>query len=107
ARWNPGGNEMIDHNAVVIASDGDMMEGVSSEASSLAGHLGLGKLIVFYDNNHISLDGPTSLSFSEDVGARYEAYGWHVQDLGENLELDNLESATRAAMDVEDQPSLV
>src|SRR5437764_5772902 len=107
ARFNRDAHELIDHHTFVIASDGDMMEGVSSEASSLAGHLGLGKLIVFYDNNHISLDGPTSLSFSEDVGARYEAYGWHVQDLGENLELDNLESATRAAMDVEDQPSLV
>jgi len=107
ARFNREGHELIDHHTFVVASDGDMMEGVSSEASSLAGHLGLGKLIVFYDNNHISLDGPTSLSFSEDVGARYEAYGWHVQDLGEDLELDNIESATRAAMDAEDQPSLV
>src|SRR3954468_4647898 len=107
ARFNRDGHEIIDHHTFVIASDGDMMEGVSSEASSLAGHLGLGKLIVFYDNNHISLDGPTSLSFSDDVGARYEAYGWHVQDLGEDLELDNIESATRAAMDAEDQPSLV
>jgi transketolase len=107
ARFNRDGHEIIDHHTFVVASDGDMMEGIGSEASSLAGHLGLGKLIVFYDNNHISLDGPTSLSFSEDVGARFEAYGWHVQDLGENLELDNIESATRTAMDVEDQPSLV
>jgi len=107
ARFNREGHEIIDHHTFVVASDGDMMEGIGSEASSLAGHLGLGKLIVFYDNNHISLDGPTSLSFSDDVGARYEAYGWHVQDLGEDLELDNIESATRAAMEVEDQPSLV
>jgi transketolase len=107
ARFNRDGHEIIDHHTFVVASDGDMMEGIGSEASSLAGHLGLGKLIVFYDNNHISLDGPTSLSFSEDVGARYEAYGWHVQDLGENLELDNIEAAARTAMDVEDQPSLV
>jgi transketolase len=107
ARFNRDGQEIIDHHTFAIASDGDMMEGVSSEASSLAGHLGLGRLTLFYDNNHISLDGPTSLSFSENVGARYEAYGWHVQDLGEDLDLDNIESATRAAMEVEDQPSLV
>jgi transketolase len=83
------------------------MEGVASEASSLAGHLGLGRLTLFYDNNHISLDGPTSLSFSEDVGARFGAYGWPVQDLGEDLALDRIESATREAMEVEDRPSLV
>jgi transketolase len=107
ARFNRDGHELIDHHTFVIASDGDMMEGVASEASSLAGHLGLGKLTVFYDNNHISLDGPTDLSFSEDVGKRYEAYGWHVQDLGEDLALDRIEQAARAAMDVEDRPSLV
>ncbi len=107
ARFNREGHEIIDHHTFAIASDGDMMEGVSSEACSLAGHLGLGKLTIFYDNNHISLDGPTDLSFSENVGARYEAYGWHVQDVGENLELDNLEQVTRAAMEVEDRPSLV
>jgi len=107
ARFNRGGHEIIDHHTFAIASDGDMMEGVQSEAASLAGHLGLGRLTLFYDNNHISLDGPTTLSFSEDVGARYEAYGWHVQNLGEDLELDNIESATRAAMEVEDRPSLV
>ena len=107
ARFNRDGHDIIDHHTFAVASDGDMMEGVASEASSLAGHLGLGRLTVFYDNNHISLDGPTSLSFSEDVGARFEAYGWHVQDLGENLELDNIEAATRAAMEVEDRPSLV
>jgi transketolase len=107
ARFNRDGHEIIDHHTFAIASDGDMMEGIGSEASSLAGHLGLGRLIVFYDNNHISLDGPTSLSFSDDVGTRYEAYGWHVQDLGEDLELDSLEAATRAAMEVDDRPSLV
>jgi len=107
ARFNRDGHEIIDHHTFGIASDGDMMEGVASEACSLAGHLGLGKLTLFYDNNHISLDGPTDLSFSENVGARFEAYGWHVQDVGENLELDNLEQVTRAAMEVEDRPSLV
>ncbi|HEY2602795.1 MAG TPA: transketolase [Thermoleophilaceae bacterium] len=107
AHFNRDGQEIIDHHTFAIASDGDMMEGIGSEASSLAGHLGLGRLTLFYDNNHISLDGPTDLSFSDDVGARYEAYGWHVQDLGENLEPDNIEAATRAAMEVEDRPSLV
>jgi transketolase len=107
ARFNRDGHELIDHHTFVVASDGDMMEGLGSEACSLAGHLGLGKLIVFYDNNHVSLDGPTDLSFSEDVGARFEAYGWHVQDLGEDLEIDNIESATRAAMEEGDRPSLV
>ena len=64
-----------------------MQEGVASEASSLAGHLGLGRLIVFYDDNHIQLAGQTTMAFSEDVGKRYEAYGWHVQNLGEDIEL--------------------
>jgi transketolase len=101
------GDELIDHHTFCIASDGDIQEGISSEASSLAGHLALGRLIVFYDDNHISIEGPTSLASSEDVGARYEAYGWHVQNLGENLALDRIEQAARAAMDVEDRPSLI
>ena len=75
------GNELVDHRTYVIASDGDMMEGVASEAASLAGHLGLGRLIVLYDDNRITIDGPTSLAFSENVSARYEAYGWEVQQL--------------------------
>ncbi len=107
ARFNRQGHKIVDHHTFCIASDGDMMEGIGSEACSLAGHLGLGRLTVFYDNNHISLDGPTNMSFSEDVGARFEAYGWHVQDLGEEIELDRIEEATRAAMEVEDRPSLV
>jgi transketolase len=107
ARFNRDGREIVDHHTFCIASDGDMEEGIGSEACSLAGHLGLGRLTLFYDNNHISLDGPTSMSFSDDVGARFEAYGWHVQDLGEDLELDRIERATREAMEVEDRPSLV
>jgi transketolase len=106
-RFNRDGHQLIDHRTFVIASDGDMQEGVASEASSLAGHLGLGKLTVFYDNNHIQLAGETSMAFSEDVGARYEAYGWHVQDVGENLGLDTLEEAVRAAGEVADRPSLI
>src|SRR5919107_4016718 len=79
----------LEHRTYVIASDGDLQEGVASEASSLAGHLGLGRLISFWDDNHISIEGDTALSFTEDVGARYEAYGWHVQNLGEDIGLDN------------------
>jgi transketolase len=107
ARFNRPGHEVVDHHTFVIASDGDIQEGVASEASSLAGHLGLGHLITFYDDNKVQLAGPTSQSFSEDVGMRYEAYGWHVQNVGEDLELDNLEEATRAAMEIEDRPSLI
>jgi transketolase len=99
--------DLIDHHTYVIASDGDIQEGVASEASSLAGHLGLGRLIVFYDNNHIQLAGETKMAFSEDVGKRYEAYGWHVQDVGEDLSVENLERATEEAKSVEDRPSLV
>jgi transketolase len=107
ARFNRDGHEIVDHYTFTIASDGDLQEGVASEACSLCGHLGVGRLIAFYDDNHISIEGETELSFSEDVGKRFEAYGWHVQNLGEDIELDNLERATRAAMEVEDQPSLV
>src|SRR5947209_5080059 len=108
ARFNhPDAGEIVDHHTFTIASDGDMQEGVCSEASSLAGHLGLGRLIAFYDNNHVQLAGPTSQSFSEDVAMRYESYGWHVQNVGEDLSVDRLEEATRAAMADEDRPSLI
>ena len=106
-RFNRDGHAIIDHHTFTIASDGDMQEGISSEAGSIAGHLGLGRLIAFYDDNHISIEGDTSLSFNEDVGARYEAYGWHVQRLGEDLALERLEQAARAAIAVTDQPSLI
>src|SRR3954452_23165593 len=96
----------LEHHTYVIASDGDMQEGIASEASSLAGHLGLGRLICFYDDNHISIEGDTALSFSEDVGARYEAYGWHVQHLGEDLALDRVEAAIEAAQ-ADERPSLI
>ena len=107
ARFNEEGHEIVNHYTFVIASDGDMQEGVASEASSLAGHLGLGHLIVFYDDNKIQLAGPTSQSFSEDVGKRYDAYEWHVQNVGEDLSLESLEQATRNAMAVADRPSLI
>jgi len=107
ARFNRDGQEIVDHHTYAIASDGDMQEGVASEASSLAGHLGLGRLTVFYDDNKIQLAGETKMAFSEDVGARYEAYGWHVQNLGEDIELDSVEQAIEAAHAVEGRPSLI
>jgi transketolase len=107
ARFNTGDNALIDHHTYVIASDGDIQEGVASETCSLAGHLGLGRLIAYYDNNHIQLAGETKWAFSEDVGKRFEAYGWHVQDVGEDLSVETLERATEEAKAVEDRPSLV
>jgi transketolase len=107
ARFNRDGHEIIDHHTFTIASDGDLQEGISSESGSLAGHLGLGRLIAFYDDNHISIEGDTALSFSEDVGARYEAYGWHVQHLGEDLSVERLEQAAQAAIEVAERPSLI
>ena len=79
AEFHREGSSIVDHRTYVICSDGDMQEGVSSEAASLAGHLRLGKLIVLYDDNGIQLDGPTAMAFSEDVPARFDAYGWHTQ----------------------------
>src|SRR3954467_3144298 len=106
-RFNRPGHQIVDHYTYTIASDGDMQEGVQSEAASIAGHLGLGQLVAFYDDNHISIEGDTALSFSEDVGKRYEAYGWHVQNLGEEIELDRIDEAIANAKDVTDQPSLI
>jgi transketolase len=107
ARFNRQGYDVVDNHTFTIASDGDMQEGVASEACSLAGHLGLGHLVAFYDDNKVQLAGPTSQSFSEDVGKRFEAYEWHVQNVGEDMSPDRLEEATRAAMAVQDRPSLV
>jgi transketolase len=107
ARFNRPDHEVVGHYTFVIVSDGDIQEGVCSEASSLAGHLGLGQLITFYDDNRIQLAGPTSQSFSEDVAMRYEAYGWHVQHVEDVNDLDQVEEVTREAMGVEDRPSLI
>jgi transketolase len=107
ATFNRGNLSLIDHRTWVVASDGDVMEGVASEASSLAGHLGLGRLNVLYDDNKISIDGPTSLSFSEDVGKRYEAYGWHVQRVEDGNDLEALDDAMTAAEQEEEHPSLI
>jgi transketolase len=107
ARFNRPGHEIVDHRTFVIASEGDLQEGISGEACSMAGHLGLGRLISFFDRNHISIEGDTNVSFSEDVGKRYEAYGWHVLNLGEDVELDSLQGALEEAIAVEDKPSLI
>jgi transketolase len=107
ARLNEPGHEIVNHYTFAIASDGDIQEGVASEASSLAGHLGLGKLVAYFDDNKIQLASPTSVVISEDVAKRYEAYGWHVENVGEDMSLERLEEATRTAMEIEDRPSLI
>ncbi len=107
ARYNQPGHDIIDHHTYVICSDGDMMEGVTAEAASLAGHLKLSKLICFYDFNSISLAASTNVAFSEDVGKRFEAYGWHVQYIEDGNDLDALESALKRAHQENGRPSLV
>ena len=107
ARYNRPGFDVIDHHTYVIASDGDMMEGVTSEAASLAGHLGLGKLIVLYDDNNISIDGSTSITFSEDVQARFRAYGWQVQSVTDGNDVDAILSAIATAKADVERPSLI
>ncbi len=107
AEFNRDGYPVFDYNTWVFASDGDVMEGVASEASSIAGHLGLGKLIVAYDDNRISIDGPTSLAFSEDVGKRYESYGWHVLRVDDGNDLEELDGAFTAAKEETERPSLI
>jgi transketolase len=105
-RYNRDGHEIVDHWTYCICSDGDLQEGVSGEASSIAGHLGLGRLICFYDDNHISIEGDTALSFSEDVGERYRGYGWHVQRFDDTWTLDDLRGAIREAR-ADPRPSMV
>ncbi len=106
-RFNRPGLDIVDHRVWGFCSDGDLMEGVSSEAASLAGHLRLGKLNFIYDNNHITIDGSTSLAFSEDVGMRFEAYGWHVQHVDDGNDLDAIHLALEAARREERRPSLI
>jgi transketolase len=106
ARFNLDGLNVVDHHTYVICSDGDMMEGVSGEAASLAGHLGLGKLIMCYDDNHITIEGNTSLAFGEDVCRRYEAYGWHTQAVEDANDLSALDRALDAAK-ADPRPSFI
>jgi transketolase len=107
ATYNRPDFNVVDHHTFVLCGDGDLMEGLSHEAASLAGTLKLGKLIVLYDDNLISLDGPTNWSFTEDVYKRFEAYGWHVQRVMDGNDLDGIEAAIAAAKAVEDKPSLI
>jgi len=107
ARYNRPGLEIVDHTTYVMCGDGDLMEGVSHEAASLAGTLGLGKLILLYDDNLISLDGPTDLSFTENVEERFAAYHWHVQRVADGNDLEAIEKALDAARAVKDKPSII
>ena len=106
ATFNRPGNEVVDHYTYVLASDGDLMEGVAAEAASLAGTLRLGRLIVLYDANLITLSATTNLTFTEDVGARFEAYGWHVQQI-DGHDPAAVDAALTVARAVEDRPSLI
>src|SRR5512139_2552955 len=107
ARFNRPGHEVVDHRTYVLAGDGDLMEGVAHEAASLAGHLELGKLVVFYDSNRICLAASTNLSFTDDVAKVFEGYGWHVQTVADGNDLGALARATDAAKAATDRPSLV
>ncbi len=107
AVFNRPGHEIIDHHTYVICSDGDLMEGVSHEAASLAGHLGLGKLLWLYDDNKITIDGDTGLAFSEDVGGRFEALGWHAQNVDDANDLEALDAAIEAGKAATDRPTLI
>jgi transketolase len=107
ALFNRPGHTIIDHYTYFLASDGDLMEGVSHEACSLAGHLQLGKLIGFYDDNRITIDGSTELAFSDNTTRRFEAYGWHVQKVADGNDLKALDTAIAQAKRVSDRPSLI
>ncbi len=107
AKFNKPDFPMIDHNVYAIVSDGDLMEGVAAEAASLAGHLKLGKLIYLYDDNKVTIEGFTSLAFSEDVPKRFNSYGWHTQTVADGNDLNEIELAIRTAQSITDAPSLI
>src|SRR5450432_632472 len=106
-RYNKTGFKLFDYNIYVICSDGDMMEGISSEAASVAGNLQLGNLIYIYDDNHITIEGNTEITFTEDVAARFVAYGWHVQVLPDGNDLISIEGAVQKAKEETTKPSLI
>src|SRR6185369_4966933 len=106
ATFNRAGHPIVDHRTYVIASDGDLMEGVTAEAASFAGDLHLGRLIVLYDANRITLSATTNVTFSEDVGARFAAYGWHVQHV-DGMDVAAIDAALEAARAEDNQPSLI
>ncbi|WP_420150175.1 transketolase [Spirosoma sp.] len=107
ANYNRKGQTIMDHYTYSIVSDGDLMEGIAAEAASLAGHLKLGKLIYLYDDNLISLDGPTNLAFTEDRMARFDAYGWHTQHVADGNDLEAIEAAIKAAQAETERPSII
>jgi transketolase len=107
ARFNRPGYPIVDHFTCVIAGDGDLMEGVSHEAASLAGHLKLGKLVCLYDDNRVSIEGSTDLAYSEDSAARFEAYGWHVERVGDGNDVNTLAGAIQAAREETERPSIL
>jgi transketolase len=107
ATYNRPGCEIIDHRTFVLASDGDLMEGVASEAASLAGHLRLGKLVCLYDDNRVSLAAATDITFSEDRCARFAAYGWHAEQVEDGNDLDAIDAAIRRAITAGDRPSFI
>jgi transketolase len=107
ARFNRPGHEIVDHYTYMICGDGDMMEGISSEAASLAGHLGLGKLVCFYDDNNISIEGSTDITFTEDVALRFKAYHWHILNVDDGNDTDAIYSAIQAAKAQTGRPSLI
>ncbi|HEX2755008.1 MAG TPA: transketolase [Candidatus Limnocylindrales bacterium] len=106
AEFNRGGHDIVDHWTYTLCSDGDLQEGISSEAASLAGHLRLRKLVALYDDNHIQLDGPTSMAWSEDVVARFEAYGWHAVRVEDGNDVEAIAAAIEEAR-ADDRPSLI
>ena len=107
AKYNKPGFEVVNHYTYGLTSDGDQMEGVASEAASLAGTLGLGKLIYLYDDNHITIEGSTDIAFREDVGKRFEAYGWQVLRVADSEDIDALEKAVKEAQADTEHPSLI
>src|SRR5438067_6520050 len=107
ARYNRPGHNIIDHYTYAICGDGDLMEGITQEAASLAGHLRLGKLIFLYDQNYISLAGATNLCFTEDVAKRFEAYGWHTQTVPEGNDTEDVAKAIAEARVEDRRPSMI
>jgi transketolase len=106
AEFNRAEHTIVDHRTFVICSDGDLQEGIAAEAASLAGHLRLGKLTMLYDDNHVQLDGPTSMAFSEDVPARFDAYGWHTSRVPDGNDIEAIDAAIQEAIE-DDRPSLI
>src|SRR5687767_11323435 len=107
ATFNRDGHSIIDHHTYFIAGDGDLMEGVSHEAASFAGHHRLGKLIGFYDDNRITIDGSTDLTYSDDARKRFESYGWHVLSVADGNDIEAIDAAIREAKGIPHRPSLI